>query len=180
MPYEPLDFFNAGFAAFVERETEHILSGVAERNLCARLMQHLESVKERFEFGRYDLDPDMNRMNGQDVKYMLGEAGGRIRIECDLVVHRRAEADNLIALEMKKSRARKADKDDDRTRLRILTLPRDRAREAVFPVGGTGRLPYVSGYELGLFLVLNADYRLFRIEEYRAGQQVGETRTERF
>ncbi len=180
MPYEPLDFFNAGFAAFVERETEHILSGVAERNLCARLMHHLESVKQRFGFGRYDLDPDYNRMNGQDVKYMLGEDDGRIRIECDLVVHRRAEADNLIALEMKKSRAPKADKDDDRTRLRILTLPRDRAREAVFPAQGEGRLPFVSGYALGLFLVLNADYRLFRIEEYRGGRPVGGVRTVRF
>lgn len=180
MPHDPLQFFNAGFAAFIEREKQHMVGDPAERNLCARLMLHLESVKERFGFGRYEVDPEMNRMNGVDVKHMLGGDGRLIRIECDLVIHRRAEADNLVAMEMKKIGQPEADKDANRTRLRILTLPRDRAREAVFPVSGPGRLPYVSGYQVGLFLILDGDHRLFEIEEYRNGEKVGDTRTERF
>lgn len=75
MPTDPRDFFNADFAVFTEREKELLLGDVAERNLCARLMHHLDSVKEWFGFSDYDIDPELNRMNGVDVKYMLGEDG---------------------------------------------------------------------------------------------------------
>jgi hypothetical protein len=119
-------------------------------------------------------------MNGQDVKYMLGGDDGRIRIECDLVVHRRAEADNLIALEMKKSRAPKADKDYDRTRLQILTLPHDRAQEAVFPPQGEGRLPFVSGYVLGLSSSSTRTTGSSGSRSTAGGRPVGGVRTVRF
>jgi hypothetical protein len=135
-------------------------------------MLYLEAIKGRFGFGHYQLDTDYNRMNGQDVKYMLGNGGGRIKIECDLLVHRRGV--------MKKSRTLRGDKDDDRTRLRILTLPTPRARHAVVPLGDALRPEHVSGYELGLFLILSKDWRLFRVEEYRRGAQVGEQGTVRF
>jgi hypothetical protein len=180
MPHDPLEFFNAGLATFIEREKDHLLGDVAERNLCARLMHHLESVKERFGLRDYRIDPELNRMNGVDVKYMLHCDGRRIRIECDLAVHRWAQPDNLIAIEMKKSGQPEDDKKDNRTRLDLLTLPRELAREAVFPVKEPGRLPYVSDYELGLFLVLDVKRQRFEIEEYRGGRQVGEVRIEPF
>ena len=180
MPYDPREFFDAGFADFLRRESDHIISGVSERNLCARLMFYLEATKGCFGFGHYQLDTDYNRMNGQDVKYMLGNGGGHIKIECDLLVHRRGVADNLIAMEMKKSRTMRREKEDDRTRLRILTLPTQRARHGVVPLGDALRPEDVSGYELGLFLILKKDWRLFRVEEYRRGAQVGELETVRF
>lgn len=36
MPYDPREFFDAGFAKFLKQEPDLIVSGVSERSLCAR------------------------------------------------------------------------------------------------------------------------------------------------
>jgi hypothetical protein len=179
VPFDPRDYFDHAFDAFIRREVDLITSGVSERSLCARLMLQMESAKRRFDLGQYTVDVDYNRMGRQSVKYMMGRRGP-VRIESDLLVHRRGVPENLIALEMKKSKANRALKDDDRERLEILTLPVRRARNEVFPLNGPLPPEHASGYELGIFLILNKDARLFRIEEYRRGRLVRPQETRRF
>ena len=133
MPYDAREFFDAGFASFLKLEHDLIVSGVSERDLCARLMLHLEAAKDRFDFGRYVVDVDYNRMGQRSVKYMLKQ-GGLSSNRADRLVHRRGEPDNLIALEMKKWEAAPAEKERDRVRLQILTLPAARAQEVVVAV----------------------------------------------
>lgn len=160
MPYDPRDFFDAGFADFLKHEPDLIVSGVSERSLCARLMLHLEAVKERFGFGRYVVDVDYNRMGRRSVKYMLKQ-GGLVQIESDLLVHRRGEPDNLIALEMKKWETVPADKERDRIRLQILTAvagpgPRRRGchgRPVAPAARGRVRIGAVPGCEPGQALL---------------------------
>jgi hypothetical protein len=175
MPYDPRDFFDVAFAEFLKHEPDLIVSGVSERSLCARLMLHLEAVKECFDFGRYVVDVDYNRMGRQRVKYILKQ-GRLVQIESDLLVHRRGEPDNLIALEMKKWERSPADKELDRVRLQILTLSLVRAQEAVVAIERPLPPEHVGGYELGLFLVVNPEQRFFDVEEYRGGDRVDQAR----
>ena len=81
--------------------------------------------------------------------------GEEITINCDLLVHSRGEnleADNLIALEMKKSNFSKDAKDRDRARLKALTSTQDKRLldETIkkFPEN-------VCGYKLGIYYEVN-------------------------
>jgi hypothetical protein len=80
-------------------------------------------VLDNTDYSNYYVDVDYNRNNGK-VKTIINENMQVKNINCDLIVHSRCEnihKDNLIAIEMKKSSRRKAEKDKDRNRLIALT-----------------------------------------------------------
>lgn len=96
--------------------------------------------------------------------------GEEITINCDLLVHSRGEnleADNLIALEMKKSNFSKDAKDRDRARLKALTSTQDKRLldETIkkFPEN-------VCGYKLGIYYEVNFKKHTILIEYYYTGQ----------
>ena len=116
--------FKAAVDVFFQRESDNILSGVSERNLCGRLAMYLENnfAAQRIT-GNYFADTEYNRKQNGEVKTIINDEHKIIKISADVLVHSRGleSPDNLITIEMKKSDRSPVKKKNDRLRLRALT-----------------------------------------------------------
>jgi hypothetical protein len=160
MDDEAMRFFGEAFEDFLKAEARSIIGRVHEQNLCGQLAFRLESRKAEFGFAPYHVDPEYDRMLFDSVKKIF--RGGKLQdIRSDLVVHIQGNADNLIALEMKKvdrtNRGRQR-REYDRQRLMAMTTPSE--------IGGHPE--HVSGYVLGVFIELDPVRRAYLVEEFGA------------
>ena len=147
---------------------------VSERTLCGALMIEINDIIRYLEdFKGYFVDIEYNRNRGNDIyphKKMCKSLEGEVSaITCDLVVHSRGQNiknDNLIELEMKKSKIKKVARDSDRERLKEITKPLDESwiKKGKLP-------PYVRGYKLGIYYEIDFEAKLIQIEYYCAGNK---------
>lgn len=166
--------FEQALKQFFSLERQNILSGVSERNLCARLAMQLETFAHENGFDGYYADPEYNRKQNGKVKTILDNDMRVVSITCDLILHSRGEImekDNLIAIEMKRSERPEKEKVSDRARLRTLTKS---SFDDVWSFDGETHPEHVCGYELGYFIELNLDENSYIAQKFRAGEFVGE------
>lgn len=170
-----LNFFNEGRIIFFQKEKSNILSGVSERNLCGRLSFYLEILLEKYELECYYCDTEYNRKQNERVKTILDQNMEIVTINCDLIVHSRGEqmgADNLIAIEMKKSNRPEADKLSDKMRLRALTKA---SYDNIWSYDGKAHPEHVCGYQLGVYLEIDNGTKVYLVEGFISGNKVFET-----
>ncbi len=174
-----LEIFNDSFSTFLRDETDNILSGINERNLCCRLSIILNERIRNTEFTNYYVDVEYNRMRNGELKTIIDDDHHIIRINCDIIIHSRGESvqdDNLIAIEIKKSSRREDEKESDRRRLRTLTKV---SFDDVWSNDGTTHPEHVCGYKLGMYIELNSINRNCLVEYYLESEKIDE-RTEDF
>jgi len=172
------DLFWASFNQFVEHESDNVLKGTSEQNLCGRLALILERGAHEAGFEQYRADVEYNRKHEGEVKTILDEQLQVVRIIPDIILHSRGERvedDNLIAIEMKRTAHRDSEKEKDRARLRALTKA---SYDGVWSADGVTHPEHVCGYKLGYYIELDSEARRFRIEEYQAGNQSDEREVE--
>lgn len=158
--------FEEAFLSFLREDQKLIFTDAHEQSLCARLAMSLERVAKKHGLEGYSVDAEYNRNYGQ-VKTIIDDQHREISITCDIILHSRGEnpnADNLIAIEMKKAEAKDARKNSDRNRLRALTKP----CHEVYPLASADR-KYVCGYELGYFIDMSRQEGCAVIEVYASG-----------
>ena len=168
------EIFKESLNTFFQRETRNILSGVSERNLCARLAIPLENIAHQKGFSEYYADTEYNRKQNGKVKTMLDEDMQVINITCDLILHSRGEVmgrDNLIAIEMKKSERPEEEKDSDRARLRTLTKS---SFDDVWSFDGQTHPEHVCGYEVGYFVEVDKDNNYYKVQQFQEGKLTSE------
>ena len=168
----PSKIFEQALQEFLVQEQQNILSGVSERNLCARLAMPLERITKEKELNGYYADPEYNRKQNGRVKTILDENMQVINVTCDLILHSRGEIlerDNLIAIEMKKSERPEEEKESDRARLRTLTKS---TYDDVWSYDGETHPEHVCGYELGFFIELNILHKLYSVQQFQNGYLV--------
>ncbi len=160
------------FREFLGREHDNIQADISERNLCGRLMLHLDAATEGFELREYFTDTEYNRNLGDPKRIRHNPEDAPVIITCDLILHGRGRLspDNLIAIEMKKKKHSRASKDADRRRLEALT----RSRAAASRLSRSQ--DHVYGYQLGLFIELDTKRTAYLIEVYKVGAKVDELR----
>lgn len=100
------------------------------------------------EFPEWDVDVEYNR-DRYDIK-----RAGKGRVFPDIVVHRRGCRDNLLAIEVKKSRAPERDTESDRNKLREFTSPNGLA------------------YRFGAHVVLNVRGKISTVTWFARGDRV--------
>ena len=103
--------------------------------------------------------------------------GITVSVNCDLILHSRGqhpEQDNLIALEMKKAMAQPADKENDRDRLRALTM--EPSSGCVYSYDGKVLPQHVCGYVLEVYYEINYRKKEILLEYYRRGEKVNSHR----
>lgn len=116
-----------------EKDYQNILYGVSERNICARLAFHMENVMtDHDKYRGYFADVEYNRKNDGAGKYYENKQKVTRPMVSDLVVHKRDNEPNLLAIEMK--RWNNYDKrDDDRVRLTsVVSSPTKRDKNCVY------------------------------------------------
>lgn len=155
---------------FLVKEKELITSDVSERALCGAFVPTIMKYLEGTEFENYYTDIEYNRNFDRRVKTIIDDQNKVVPITCDLIVHSRGEnpeQDNLIAIEMKKAKHPKKEKDKDRIRLKALTQPNNNSQI----VTSKGKiLPlHVCGYKLGVFYELCDKRSEIKIEYYVGG-----------
>lgn len=162
--------FSYSIQQLIDNDKSNILSDINERNLCARLASYLENNAKKKDLKGYYADTEYNRNNGK-IKTILDDRSEIITINCDIILHSRGSniiQDNLIAIEMKKSRSPQIDKDRDRDRLRALT--KDHYDDIWSFDGGT--FPkHVCRYIVGYYIELDIRSKNFLIEEYIKGEK---------
>lgn len=161
--------FKITLEEFLQLERNNILSGVSERNLCARLANYLETNAKNSGLKDYYADVEYNRNQGM-IKTILDDEQKVIVINCDIILHSRGEnvgRDNLIAIEMKKSERPEEEKNKDRDRLRALTKS---SFDGIWAADGKTFPEHVCGYELGYFIELDISERIANVEGYRLGK----------
>lgn len=166
------DLFDETAAIFLEREERNILTGVAERNWGGRLAIYLTPKLEEYDLEGYYADPEYNRKQDGQVKTILDDEMEVVTIQCDLIVHSRGEimgADNLIAIEMKKSTRPETEKESDRKRLRAMTKA---SYDDIWSYDGTAHPEHVCGYQLGVYMIINLATRTCNFEYYQHGNLV--------
>lgn len=164
-----IQFFQEGKNKFFKRETENILSGVSERNLCGRLSTYFELLLPKYGLEDYYSDPEYNRKQNGEIKTILDDNMEVVTINCDLIVHSRGHVlpnDNLLALEMKKSNRPDREKESDKKRLRALTKS---SYDGVWSYDGLTHPKHVCGYQIGIYIELDNDTRNCLIEGYAKG-----------
>jgi hypothetical protein len=173
------EIFTAALPAFFRKEIQNITDNVSERNLCGRLLHYIERELEKTELSNYHVDTEYNRKQGGQVKTIINKEEVVVTITCDLLIHSRGEVvehDNLLALEMKKSTARDADKLSDKQRLCALTaIPYER----VWSFGGVAHPEHVCGYKVGIYMEIDRQEHSCYFERYRHGE-LFDSWTERF
>lgn len=145
--------------AFLENHASLLKRELSERCLCGALMHELNKQLEKNGCNNYYADIEFNRAfenTINNVKHLPDEEGTPKRVFPDIIVHSRGEVslDNLIALEMKKSTARREAKERDKNRLSLLT----------------SSYPYK--YKLGVYYEINHKKRQILIEFYQNGKMV--------
>lgn len=172
MLVELQEIFFDSFQLFVARDRDNIMNGTSERNLCACWAPLLEIKAHESGFSEYRADPEYNRKQKGQLKTIFDENESVITITCDLILHSRGSIpgrDNLIAIEMKRSKHPNAKKEKDRARLRALTKT---SFDGVWSADGKTHPEHVCGYVLGYFVELYLARQFFRIEEYQHGEFV--------
>lgn len=147
---------------------------VSERTMCGALMLALYEEIKNTKYSEYFVDVEYNRNVGGKLKTIKKTVRRQdeqiITINCDLIIHSRGqniERDNLIALEMKKSTAKKINKDKDRIRLQCLT--RDPEENEVWSADGRIFPEHVCGYGLGIYYEIDFKQNSISLEYYRNG-----------
>ncbi|GIU10771.1 MULTISPECIES: hypothetical protein [unclassified Shewanella] len=166
------NIFSESLAEFVVSQNANIQAGISERNLCARLAMILEPKAHEAGLTEYFADTEYNRNRGR-VKTILDRNAVIVRICCDLLLHSRGQldADNLIAVEMKKAERPAIEEDEDCERLRIMTKSN---YDDVIILEGELKPRHVCGYKLGYFLWIDAERRTYRLKEFANGEFVSE------
>lgn len=168
---ELFSIFKSTYQRFFAEETQNILNGVSERNLCARLGYLLQNELADSPYCDYFVDPEYNRKQNGELKTILEDGIEVVTINCDLIAHTRGELiehDNLIALEMKKSTATLDEKEKDRKRLKALTKD---TYDDVWSLDGLNHPEHVCGYKLGVYMELNLNRRRCLFEYYNKGKR---------
>lgn len=159
---------------FLQYEIDNILHDVNERNLCGRLVIYLNDKVREYNFNGYYVDPEYNRKQNGQLKTILDDEFNIVNINCDIIVHSRGNnipADNLIAIEMKKSNRPEEEKISDKKRLRALTKD---SYDNIWSNDGVTLPEHVCGYVLGFYIELNIKTRQCLIERYRKGNKIDE------
>jgi hypothetical protein len=117
-----LDKVVDALGAFYARERHILDHDLGERTLTHRLAVHLEH-----QFTGWDVDCDYNRLGERTLRLPRGtivstDDGNGKSVYPDIVVHRRAVPENLLAVEVRKS-INHQPVDHDRHKLRGLTDP---------------------------------------------------------
>lgn len=138
--------------AFLENHVILIRRKISERCLCGALMYELNKQLEKKNLKKYYADIEFNR-DEDNVKRISCKSDDGVyskRIFTDIIVHSRGEVslDNLIALEMKKSTARREAKERDKNKLSLLTSS------------------YFYKYKLGVYYEINHKKRQILVEFY--------------
>lgn len=159
----------------IDLDKELFESKVAERTLCGALMLHLHEQIKQTVYSHYYVDVEYNRNKGGKLKTIAKTIKGQdfniIRINCDLIVHSRGkcvEQDNLIAIEMKKSKRPASDKEKDRERLKCLTKD---SFDGIWSFDGKTLPEHVCRYVIGIYYEINYDKRKIEIEYYYKGRK---------
>ena len=139
---EALDEFLAGEFALVRKDAH-------EQSLCGRLAIYMDHAKDRHVLKPYYVDVEYNRRGEGRKSIRHPTTGEPIDVVCDLLLNSRGDLqdDNLIAVEMKKDYAKRADKQGDRERLQALTTPMPEGFEP----------DYFCGYQLGYYLEVDTE-----------------------
>ena len=172
--------FDQSFAIFLSKETAALLGNVNERNSCGRLALYMEGVAKENGLSAYFADTEYNRKQDGRVKTILDDDCKIVTINCDLILHSRgtvAAADNLIAVEMKKSVRPANEKQKDRDRLRALTKA---SYDDIWSADGVARPEHVCGYVLGAYIEINRIKRSCLVEYYSSGAKIGQRRVSFF
>ena len=117
-----LDKVVAALGEFYAREVYLLDKDLGERTLRHRLAVHLES-----RFAGWDVDCDYNRLGERRLRLPKGaivstdDDSGK-SVYPDIVVHRRAVPENLLAIELRKADSHQPP-DHDRHKLRAMTDP---------------------------------------------------------
>lgn len=171
------DIFDQSIDHFFGNESKHILSGVSERNLCARLALELQNLAHENGLEGYYVDPEYNRKQNGRIKTILDDDMKVVNITCDLILHSRGEImerDNLIAIEMKKSNRPEEEKEDDRNRLRALTKS---SYDDVWSFDGISHPEHVCGYEIGYFVEIDLENQNYTVQKFEKGELTGQNIT---
>ena len=104
---------------------DNIRFGVSERNVCARLAHHMETLMRRYDennaktvFQNYFADVEYNRMGDGKKKYFENSLKRPQYMISDLLIQSRGQERNYLAVEMKRKGAYMLEsRDDDRKRL---------------------------------------------------------------
>lgn len=169
---ELITIFNDSNREFINAESNNIISGVHERNLCSNLKSYLDIRLKRSKYKNYYVDVEYNRNDG-NVKTLLDEKLQIVSITCDLIVHSRGEnviQDNLICLEMKKSTNSFKEKEKDKMRLRCLTK---KSYDDVWSYDGKTLPKHVCGYKLGIYYEIDIKSKNVQLEFYQEGKEIG-------
>ena len=130
-------------------------------------MYELNKQLEMKGYNDYYADVEFNKVGKKEkcIKLLPDDEGTLKRIFTDIIVHSRGQTspDNLIALEMKKSRAKMLSKDNDRERLMQLTK-----QNAVF------NNRYIYRYKLGIYYEIDLKNKEILVEFYQDGSKVEE------
>lgn len=171
MPNKTLDYFyrlsttifEDAMDLFLKYESDAVNNEISERNNCGRMSIYLQKSANKHKLYDYFADVEYNRMNGDKIKYMTQNGSTTfIPITCDLLLHTRKpntinhQFNNLIAIEVKKKKARKEEKCKDKARLKALTEPQN-------DNGG------VNGYVLGVYIEINSEKRVCNFEYFKNG-----------
>lgn len=112
-----------------EKDYFNIRNGVSERNICARLAFQMENImREKQEFIGYYADVEYNRRNDGGEKCSEGDTKP-IRMVSDLIIHRRDENRNLLAVEMKRWKNYDKRKDDIKRLKAVVSSPKPEFRK---------------------------------------------------
>lgn len=155
------DFFWEANRAFIEKDYVLLDEELSERCLCGALMHELNKQLEKNGCNNYYADIEFNRAfenTINNVKHLPDEEGTPKRVFPDIIVHSRGKVtpDNLLALEMKKSTARREAKERDKNRLNLLT----------------SSYPYK--YKLGVYYEINNKRRQILVEFYQNNEKIEE------
>ena len=176
MWYDSLDVYRELVKLFenankimLRSDRDLIQRDVSERTICANLMLHLHRSLWRTPFRLYHVDVEYNRNKDGRVKTIIDQDAIVTNITCDLIVHSRGKCktqDNLIALEMKKSRRKKSEKQKDKHRLIALT----KDGYSTWSYDGVTLPEHVCRYILGIYYEIDLEKRCIYLEYYRHGE----------
>lgn len=116
-----------------EKDYFNIRIGVSERNICARLAYHMETIMhENDNFRDYFADVEYNRKNDGTIKHSEGYKKVSLLMVSDLIVHKRNADNNLLAVEMKRWNNPKK-REHDRFRLKsVVSSPEEGKDDCVY------------------------------------------------
>lgn len=166
--------FDDALRTFLEREGQSLLTGVSERNTCARLAYFIQRQLEQEGVTGYYADVEYNRKQHGKVKTIINNEFQVVAITADLIVHSRGERpapyDNLIAVEAKKASRPAKEKADDIDRLIAMT------RKPLEDVWGweDGHPEHVCGYAVGIFMEIFREEQKVLLEYFKRGLKTKE------